>query len=209
MTSSVLCYCHRTPSDDVAVFCRYTNRRYENHGSRIDFVLVDRELYDETRVPTTSVLYGAPSAASLAASTHTPASTDDDALAANTSVNTTTTASTVTTGQDAAGINNNPSDPTSHYHPMAAMRACTAYGRWQQAPFEGGGMLAGTQADYDTQFVRVVVDPPPFSFSPSLSLSLSLSSPTLPPLPPPSLSLYLTYNMLRSAHAPRCHPTQA
>lgn len=124
---------------------QYTNRRYENHGSRIDFVLVDKDLYDATRdgLPPPPPLYGAAGAgeggragggteghAAAAAAAHgggggaAAASGVSDAASATGSV---------------AASRDDPRDKGSYYHPSAALRACTAYGRWQQAPFEGGG----------------------------------------------------------------------
>jgi len=56
----------------------------------------------------------------------------------------------------------------------AALNACTAFGRWKMAPFEGGGLPNGTQSDYDSQFYKphtgMIYTPPQFSDHIAVSL---------------------------------------
>lgn len=60
----------------------------------------------------------------------------------------------------------------------AALNACTAFGRWRQAPFEGGGLPDGMQEDYETEFYAphtgMVYTPPQYSDHIGVSLLLRL-----------------------------------
>jgi hypothetical protein len=64
----------------------------------------------------------------------------------------------------------------------AALAACTAFGRWQAAPFEGGGLahVEGTIADHLTQFqpphTGIVYTPPSLSDHVAVSLLLDQRS---------------------------------
>ena len=70
----------------------------------------------------------------------------------------------------------------------SARAAATSRGKWQPAPFEGGGLPDGTQRTYDTQFYTphtgIVYTPPQFSDHIGVSLLLDgekLSAPLGPP----------------------------
>lgn len=64
----------------------------------------------------------------------------------------------------------------------SAARAATAYGRWKQAPFEGGGLPEGSQAAYDSQFrsrpgTGIIYTPPDFSDHVAVTCALDQLSP--------------------------------
>mmetsp|Transcript_10862 Transcript_10862/g.16193 ORF Transcript_10862/g.16193 Transcript_10862/m.16193 type:complete len:574 (-) Transcript_10862:18-1739(-) len=56
----------------------------------------------------------------------------------------------------------------------SSLNACTAFGRWKMAPFEGGGLPDGTKSDYDTQFYMphtgMIYTPPQYSDHIAVSL---------------------------------------
>jgi len=80
---------------------QYKNCRYSNAGSRIDFMLVDKALFEKVVSPTRPIQ---------------------------------------------GGSEEKKVDQSSE---MASLLAATAFGGWQPAPFEGGGMVEPTQRVYE------------------------------------------------------------
>lgn len=73
----------------------------------------------------------------------------------------------------------------------AAQRAATSHGKWKPAPFDGSGIVDGSQADYDSQFFRphtgMVYTPPQYSDHIGVSALLNVK-------PEPDLSRSKRFN---------------
>lgn len=108
---------------------QYKNKRYTNEGARIDYTLVDRSLFDQHVIPGVSCLYGG-------------AETEHAAEGKAEGIGSTTVQNAEGGGGEEGGRGG---------CEMSALRACTAYGRWKMAPFDGSGMQEGTGDDYQTQ----------------------------------------------------------
>lgn len=132
---------------------QHSNRRYCNEGSRIDHILLGRELW---------ATYGAPVDGG-------PLPGFDSVLAS-----------------DAAGKTDDDSIGTKTPEWLqyaAALRACTADGMFQPAPFDGGGIppapAEAYQAHFRTPCTGIVYTPPEYSDHAGVSLYLH-SSLTVP-----------------------------
>lgn len=109
------------------VWSQYTNQRYTNRGTRVDYIFLDRAFFESRLVLPTLPLDGC-----LCVGAH-------------------------------------PSDGSCAWDEASALRAATAYGRWRQASFEGGGIPPPTGPEaWREQFKRagqpgIVYTPPAFS----------------------------------------------
>ncbi|EGD79201.1 hypothetical protein PTSG_12954 [Salpingoeca rosetta] len=112
---------------------QYKNRRYENKGSRIDYIVLDGD-WKHRVVCSPADLITSP-------------------------------------------------DCPNPFCAMCALSAVTLNGRWKPAPFDGTGMVAGRQEDYEAHITRprtgVVYTPP--QYSDHLAIAVVLDLPALAP----------------------------
>ena len=148
---------HLYPTAEARFTCWYqfTNTRYSNAGTRIDYTLVDRSLLPFLKQGgTLRTGEKQNSARSGALPTAVTAAADNN-------------------------NNNNKSETTDVMDPLteqAALAAATARGHFQPVSFEGGGIVEATQHTLDTQFgprhTGMIYTPP--SFSDHIAISLLL-----------------------------------
>ena len=190
---------HPRARDRLTCWDQSKNKRYINKGSRIDYTMVDECLGGFLRRG--HCLYGGRCPYDNAPNTSPMSITP----IANPSVHTSRNKDSELAQTTMMGNNLNSSNSlqvplcegtidctcercgcTCAHSDLEALQACTAFGRWKAAPFEGGGLGAvlGTTADYDSQFqtphTGIVYTPP--TYSDHVGVSLLLSSELTPPI---------------------------
>jgi exonuclease III len=162
-------YLYPTAQARFTCWCQYTNTRFSNNGTRIDYTIVDRCLLPfvqrgsplrtgESYITTSSTT---PAAAASSLGTTTAANGQHKEATDNRHPNT------------AQNKNSNTVDPLSE---EAALMAATARGQFQPVSFEGGGIVEAPQTALDKQFgprhTGMIYTPP--SFSDHIAVSLYL-----------------------------------
>jgi len=197
---------HLHPQADARFTCwhQFTNTRYTNNGTRIDYTIVDRSLlpFVESGGPLrTGELWSSslsqlkrqtsPKIQSDSAETTTTiatASSTTSILTDNTSVATLATLSSSDSPQTKPSDNhttttNSAKEPKKEMDPIseeAALAAATAKGQFEPVSFEGGGIVEATQHALDTQFgpphTGIIYTPPSYSDHVAVSILLGDNS---------------------------------
>eukprot|EP00053_Salpingoeca_punica_P012324 m.110342 g.110342 ORF g.110342 m.110342 type:complete len:739 (-) comp15914_c1_seq1:710-2926(-) len=176
-------FVHFYPTAEGRYTCwdQYRNRRYENEGSRIDYIVVDgASSANLVRGPPLYVAQGVPRRVSLAttatstteAAASTTVSLSEEAEPSESVTTPTEPSSSIDKQQQqAAGPRQSSVDVTSA---AAALTAATGGGHWRPAPFDGSGLNVGTRMDDEAQFyvphTGMLYTPPVYSDHIAVSL---------------------------------------